>query len=71
MNSKELKMETEANAFALALLIPEAMLISEIKKIKGKVKYIDTFITILAKKFAVSECAMKSRLYNLGLINQL
>lgn len=67
-----LKEEAEANSFALALLMPEDMFIREIKESKKyKLQTVDSLVSVLAKKFQVSESAVKARLYNLGLLSQL
>lgn len=67
-----LKEEAEANSFALALLMPEDMFIREIKESKKyKLQTVDSLVSVLAKKFQVSESAVKTRLCNLGLLSQL
>jgi Zn-dependent peptidase ImmA (M78 family) len=56
------KPESEANAFAMALLMPEEMIRKEVRKLKGIDLCDDTKIRILAKKFQVPLTLMSLRL---------
>ena len=58
--------ERQANMFAAALLMPRKSLIRDFKKIVSKLTD-DEISNILAKRYEVSEDAMKYRLKNLGL----
>ena len=64
--------EIAANAFAAELLMPEAFVIVEIKKVVDKLETLDADIVIeaLARKFIVSIQAMGIRLRNLGLVGE-
>lgn len=53
-------LEFQANMFAAEILMPEAMLRAEVKKIGGD-------IVELAKKFGVSQLALRYRAKNLGM----
>ena len=72
----EKRQEVEANAFAAALLMPEAMVAKELQKMID-INGIDlndepddlTFIKNLALKFQVSSKAMTFRIANLKLLN--
>jgi Zn-dependent peptidase ImmA (M78 family) len=63
----EILQEREANAFAASLLMPQKLLIQELKKQKSESS--KSFVLKLAKKFDVSEQAITIRLTNLGLID--
>ncbi len=65
----EQKEEIEANLFALELLMPREMFIAEIKKREEQSK--DILIYQLAKEFAVSEDAVRSRMINLGILTSI
>ena len=60
----EILKEREANAFAAALLMPQALIAQEIGHISGR--DVEQVITELARKFDVSDQAMSFRLSNLG-----
>lgn len=70
--------ETEANAFAASLLMPESMVFRAVKTIVDANKTDDNrvslsrerFIELLAEQFSVSSQAMKWRLVNLGVISK-
>jgi Zn-dependent peptidase ImmA (M78 family) len=59
--------EIEANRFAAALLMPEAMVISAAREADARV--LEDLVPLLAKRFQVSIEAMSYRLINLGLIS--
>lgn len=65
----EMVREREANAFAAALLMPEKLLIKEIKNHHFELSD-DNNLQELAKLFNVSLSAMTFRLMNLKLLNQ-
>jgi len=60
--------EVEANAFAMALLMPETMVKTELKKLYRRNPAImdDQVIQVLARKFVVQEYLMTLRLHQLG-----
>ena len=60
--------EIEANQFAAALLMPAALIRSEVSKIAGKQPLLDSHVASLAELFKVSEQAMTIRLTTLGLL---
>lgn len=61
--------EIEANAFAAALLMPAAMLYTELnKEVAAGNNTVDRLIDRLASTFEVSSDAMRYRLANLGII---
>lgn len=66
--------EYEANNFAARLLMPQDLLMSEIKKLINEIKRSnetisqDEFVARLANKFQVSKSAMMFRLKNLGIL---
>ena len=62
--------EIEANAFAAALLMPEAMLKNDLADLGEIDCESDWAIQRLAKQYQVSTSAMSFRLVNLGLISQ-
>ncbi|GAA4459312.1 hypothetical protein GCM10023189_32820 [Nibrella saemangeumensis] len=64
--SGEFKQEREANAFAAAILMPENLLFSELKKIQFDLND-EAALKELAKQFNVSLPAITYRLSNLGL----
>jgi len=66
-----IKEEVEANAFALALLMPKNMIIEYVVKYKSLYKNNDILISKLSNKFEVSEIAMKSRLLDLGILTTI
>lgn len=68
-SSGEYQMEREANAFAAALLMPNALLQGELKKSALDMDMASNLTDHLAKRFNVSEQAMTFRLTNLGLID--
>ena len=57
--------EIEANAFAAELLMPEHLLISELKRQPVDLED-DAAVAALAKRFRVSDAAMRYRLNSLG-----
>jgi len=57
--------EIEANAFAAELLMPERLLISELKRQPVDLED-DAAVAALAKRFRVSDAAMRYRLNSLG-----
>ena len=57
--------EIEANAFAAALLMPERLLISELKRQPVDLED-DAAVAALAKRFRVSDAAIRYRLNSLG-----
>ncbi|MBN2571242.1 MAG: ImmA/IrrE family metallo-endopeptidase [Ignavibacteriales bacterium] len=61
----EIKKEREANAFAANLLMPAHMVSHEVSQLEENTT-IETAVSLLAKKFNVSEAAMTYRLANLG-----
>jgi len=63
--------EIEANFFAASLLMPKQMIRADIeqkKRFNGEIGIDDSDIQALARKYLVSEIAMKYRLMNLGLL---
>jgi len=68
MNYKE---ESEANAFALELLMPRDMILKYVDKYKISYRSNEALISKLCNKFDVSEIAMKSRLLNLGILTTI
>ena len=62
----EIKIEQEANAFAAAILMPESLIIKEIRKNKFDLSDDET-IKNLANLFNVSSAAMTYRISNLNL----
>lgn len=67
-NEKTLRQEREANAFAAVILMPETLLMKEIKKIKFLDLGSEATSKELAKKFNVSSAAMYYRMANLNLL---
>lgn len=65
-NSIDYKQEREANAFAAALLMPQSLILREIKNYKGFDLSDNSSIVELAKKFEVSIPAMSFRILNLA-----
>ena len=65
----EQKEESEANLFALELLMPRKMFMAEVKKRQGQSAGI--LIYYLAKVFEVSEDAIKTRMINLGILTSI
>ena len=63
----ENKWEIEANAFAAALLMPEGLLLEEIRKHHFDLATDGRILSDLAKRFLVSDQAMTFRLINLKL----
>jgi Zn-dependent peptidase ImmA (M78 family) len=63
--------EIEANRFAAALLMPEALLRREFERLASKRQpvHVDALIDSLAKSFAVSSQAMRIRLNELDLLS--
>jgi Zn-dependent peptidase ImmA (M78 family) len=61
-----LKEEREANAFAAALLMPQAMILESLQRVRGLAG--DAMVQSLADRFQVSTQAMEYRLTNLGLV---
>ena len=59
--------EIEANRFAAALLMPEALVLAAARETGSR--DMEQHIAVLAKRFQVSVEAMSYRLINLGLIN--
>jgi len=68
MNLKE---EAEANAFAMSLLMPEILIKRELEKIVTVQRKEDEIVSKMASRFAVTETAMRSRLFDLGYITML
>lgn len=61
--------EMQANAFAAELLMPRAMVLDEVRRLTYESGRSDADLTkALAKRFKVSEDAMRYRLTNLGVI---
>ena len=60
------KSEREANEFAAELLMPEDLITADFKKSLQDNE--DSLISVLAKKYKVSEIAMQYRLNNLNLV---
>ena len=86
VNKKELQQEIEANMFAMELLMPKNLFLSEASKIQKKINsswqknYLikdrvldsrDLLTYRLAKKFAVSEYVIKVRMINLGILTTI
>lgn len=65
-DNSDFKRETEANAFAANLLMPEFMIKSEVEKYDS---LSDEDIQELADEFKVSSIAMTYRLKNLGIVS--
>jgi Zn-dependent peptidase ImmA (M78 family) len=63
----ELKQESEANAFAAAVLMPKSFLVRELKNKKYKELAENELIDELAKSFEVSSLAMTYRLKDLNM----
>jgi Zn-dependent peptidase ImmA (M78 family) len=66
--------EIEANTFAANLLMPKDFLLKDLKlhaKSNGEVELTNVQLLALARKYQVSETAMKFRLINLGLISPI
>ena len=63
----ELKQESEANAFAAAVLMPKSFLVHELKNKKYKELTENELIDELAKSFEVSALAMTYRLKDLNM----
>jgi Zn-dependent peptidase ImmA (M78 family) len=66
--------EIEANTFAADLLIPREFLLKDLKllvKSNGEIELSNVQLLALARKYQVSETAMKFRLINLGLISPI
>jgi Zn-dependent peptidase ImmA (M78 family) len=64
--------EIAANFFAASLLMPKHILRKDVERHKhfdGEVQLDDTDILVLAKKYKVSEAAMRYRLQNLGFMS--
>jgi Zn-dependent peptidase ImmA (M78 family) len=64
--------EIEANSFAANLLMPTDFLKADLKRYtnyKGEIELDDTARLALARKYKVSELAMRFRLVNLGFIS--
>lgn len=64
--------EIAANFFAASLLMPKHILRKDVerqKKLNGEVVFEDSDVTLLAKKYKVSEQAMRYRLQNLGFMS--
>lgn len=62
--------EREANCFAAALLMPQALLKKHFESAKELLDEAEELIRWLAKKYGVSEDAMRYRLSNLNLIQE-
>lgn len=62
--------EQQANAFAMALLMPEGLLRDELHSLKFRhgTGNEDVILKSLAKKFQVSQTLMASRLIDLGML---
>lgn len=67
-NSKEYRLEMQANQFAAALLMPEKLINREVAYLNAEYEFISDhdLIERLAKTFKVSEISMTYRLNNLG-----
>ncbi len=63
----ELKQESEANAFAAAILMPKSFILQELRNKKYKELTENELIDALAKSFEVSALAMTYRLKDLNL----
>lgn len=66
LTDKDLKKEQEANSFAAALLMPQALVKKEIQAYNGFDFSDSSMINELAKKFEVSTQAMSYRIINLA-----
>ncbi len=63
MDEEHIKQEKEANAFALAILMPKEMFLKELKKTKMDLSLNDDLLMKkLAKKFQVSQTAVVFRM---------
>lgn len=61
--------EIAANFFAASLLMPKHLLRQDVerqKRFDGEIRFDDSDVLLLAKKYKVSETAMRYRLQNLG-----
>lgn len=64
--------EIAANSFAASLLMPKHILRQDVelhKRFDGEIQLDDTDVHLLAKKYKVSEVAMRYRLQNLGFMS--
>lgn len=66
LSNADYQREREANSFAAALLMPQTLLLKELKKYNGFDLSDNSMITELAKKFDVSIQAMSFRIINLA-----